>query len=72
MAARDLVLAEHPEKKIFVLDSLATSGVMILLLRKAAELAEQGLPFEELCAKLQAYQQQHQNLLSRWSISTIW
>ena len=48
MAARDLVLAEHPEKKIFVLDSRATSGAMILLLRKAAELAEQGLPFEDL------------------------
>lgn len=56
MAARDLVLAEHPEKKIFVLDSRATSGAMILLLRKAAQLAEQGLPFEELCAELQACQ----------------
>ena len=56
MAARDLVLAEHPEKKIFVLDSRATSGAMILLLRKAAELAEQGLPFEELCAELQSCQ----------------
>ena len=55
MAARDLVLAEHPEKKIFVLDSLATSGVMILLLRKAAELAQQDLPFEELCEKLLEY-----------------
>ena len=52
MAARDLVLAEHPEKKIFV---LATSGVMILLLRKAAELAQQDLPFEELCEKLLEY-----------------
>ena len=56
MAARDLVLAEHPEKKIFVLDSRATSGAMILLLRKAAELAEQGLPFEDLCAELQVCQ----------------
>ena len=56
MAARDLVLAEHPEKKIFVLDSRAASGAMILLLRKAAQLAEQGLPFEELCAELQACQ----------------
>ena len=55
MAARNLVLAEHPEKKIFVLDSLATSGVMILLLRKAAELAQQGLPFEELSEKLLEY-----------------
>ena len=49
-------LAEHPEKKIFVLDSRATSGAMILLLRKAAELAEQGLPFEDLCAELQVCQ----------------
>ena len=56
MAARDLVLAEHPEKKIIVLDSRATSGAMILLLRKAAELAEQGLPFEDLCAELQVCQ----------------
>ncbi len=56
MAARDLVLAEHPEKKIFVLDSRATSGAMILLLRKAAQLAEQGLPFEDLCAELQVCQ----------------
>ena len=56
MAARDLVLAEHPEKKIFVLDSRATSGAMILLLRKAAELAEQRLPFEDLCAELQVCQ----------------
>ena len=55
MAARHMVLAEHPEKKIFVLDSLATSGVMILLLRKAAELAQQDLPFEELCEKLLEY-----------------
>ena len=29
---------------------------MILLLRKAAELAEQGLPFEELCTDLQSCQ----------------
>ena len=56
MAARDLVLAEHPKKKIFVLDSRATSGAMILLLRKAAELAEQRLPFEDLCAELQVCQ----------------
>ena len=55
LAARSLVLAEHPEKKIFVLDSLATSGVMILLLRKAAELAEAGLSFDSLCEALQEY-----------------
>lgn len=56
MAARDLVLAEHPEKKIFIVDSRATAGAMVLLLRKAAHLAEEKLSFENLCAKLQAYQ----------------
>ena len=63
MAARDLVLAEHPEKKIFVLDSRATSGAMILLLRKAAELAEQGLPFEELCGRASILPEEYPSLL---------
>lgn len=55
MAARDIVLAEHPEKKIHILDSRSTAGAMILLLRKAAALAEEHLAFETLCERLEAY-----------------
>lgn len=55
MAARSLVLAEHPEKKIHILDSRSTAGAMILLLRKAAALAEEHLSFETLCDRLESY-----------------
>ena len=55
LAARDIVLAEHPEKKIYLLDSRATAGTMILLLRKAAALADEGVPFETLCTALEEY-----------------
>ena len=55
LAARDIVLAEHPEKKIYLLDSRATAGAMILLLRKAAALADEGIPFETLCTALEEY-----------------
>ena len=33
--ARDLVLEEHPEKRICVIDSRATAGAMVLLIRRA-------------------------------------
>lgn len=55
LAARDIVLAQHPDKKIFVMDSRATSGSMVLLLRRAAALAAQGLAFDALCQELRTY-----------------
>lgn len=55
MAAREMVLAEHPEKKIHIVNSCSTAGAMILLLRKAAALAEEHLSFEALCERLESY-----------------
>ena len=69
MAARELVLAEHPEKKIFVLDSKATAGVMILLLRKAARLAEEGL--KNSAGSCWTIRQACASVL-RWNTLTIW
>ncbi len=54
--ARDMVLEEHPEKQICVIDSKATAGAMILLIRRARELMEAGGEFEEICAQLRIYQ----------------
>jgi len=54
--ARDMVLEEHPEKEICVIDSKATAGAMILLIRRAAELLETGGEFEDICAQLRLYQ----------------
>ena len=56
---REMLLEEHPEKKVCVIDSKSTAGAMVLLIRKAKELMEadpEGLHFEEICAKLRIYQ----------------
>lgn len=53
--ARELVLEEYPEKKIFVFDSHGTSGMLVLLVRKAVELIDAGLDFEAVQAQLEAY-----------------
>lgn len=56
--ARDLVLEEHPEKRICVIDSRATAGAMVLLIRRARELmeADETGDFEGICAQLRLYQ----------------
>ena len=43
MVARDMVLENHPEKKIHVLDSLSTGGEMTLAIWKANDLIARGL-----------------------------
>ena len=57
--ARDMVLEEHPEKEICVIDSKATAGAMVLLIRKAKELMEAdpaGEQFASICDQLRVYQ----------------
>lgn len=54
VTARDMVLEQHPEKKIFVLDSCSTSGSLVLLDRKAQALIAAGTDFAEICRQLQA------------------
>ena len=53
---RDMALEEHPEKEICVIDSKATAGAMILLVRRAKTLLEAGGDFEDVCAQLRLYQ----------------
>ena len=55
---REMVLEEHPEKKVCIIDSKATAGAMVLLIRKAKELMEadtQG-DFAGICDQLRMYQ----------------
>ncbi len=55
---REMVLEEHPEKKIFVMDSKSTAGALVLLVRKARELMKADIAgdFEGICDKLREYQ----------------
>ena len=62
LAARDMVLEEHPEKKIHVLDSLSAGGELVLIARRAAQLLEEGVDFEEACRQAELYAQKYQLL----------
>lgn len=55
---RELLLEEHPEKKVCVIDSKATAGAMVLLIRKSMEVIEANpeIDFDELCGMLRIYQ----------------
>lgn len=56
MIARDIVLAESPEKKIHVFDSLTAGGEMTLMVEETARLAASGMAFEMVCSEVQRYQ----------------
>lgn len=53
--ARDLVLAESPEKKIHVFDSLSAGPELSLIVEEIARLASSGLAFEMVCAEVERY-----------------
>ena len=53
--AREQYLEQHPDTKIYVVDSLSTGPGMVLLLEKLAELKSQGKSFEEVCAAIEKY-----------------
>ena len=53
--AKEMYLSEHPDAKIYVVDSLSTGPGMVLLLEKLAELKSQGKTFEEVCAIIEKY-----------------
>jgi len=57
--AREMVLEEHPEKKICIIDSKSTAGAMALLIRKAQEWMEAAAgpeDFDSICDGLRMYQ----------------
>ncbi len=55
---REMVLETHPEKQICVIDSKATAGSMVLLIRRAKALieADPDGDFESICDQLRVYQ----------------
>ena len=55
LVAKDMVLARNPDKKIHVVNSCATSGVMILLAIKVNTLIKEGKTFEEIVRETERY-----------------
>lgn len=55
LIAKEMVLENHPEKQIYVMDSLSTGSQMTLAVLKANELIAKGLSFEQVVKELEIY-----------------
>ena len=55
MMAKKTYEEEHPDRKVFVLNSLTTGPEMVLFIEKIKELVLKGLEFDEVCDKLNEY-----------------
>lgn len=55
LAARDIVLADHPEKKIHILDSKSTGPETALCIKKIAELIKSGHTLESIIETAQKF-----------------
>lgn len=53
--ARSMVLEEHPEKNIFILDSLSTGPELMLLIQKINNMISDELDFGTICDQLTKY-----------------
>ena len=66
MIARDILAEEYPDRKIYIVDSLAASAGFGLLMDKAADLRDQGMSIEEVYEWLNA----NKRKLHHWFFSS--
>ncbi len=52
------IYEENEGKRVFVLDSLSTGPEMVLIIEKLKEYILEGLPYEDICEKIQGYTKQ--------------
>ncbi len=71
MVAREEYLAEHPEAKIEVFDSLSTGPEMYMIFEKLAEGVEKGLSFEENTKVVREMMPKMQTLFSLKSLHNL-
>lgn len=69
--ARDLVLAESPEKKIHVFNTLTAGPELSLIVEEIARLASSGLSFEMVCAEVERYMQRTSLLFQLNSLENL-
>ena len=54
--AKEMYETEHPDRRVFVIDSLSAGPELTLLVEKLEELIVAGKSFEEICAYMPEYQ----------------
>lgn len=63
--------SRYPDRQVFVIDSLSTAGEMQLLARKAQELLETGMAFEDVCRQTENYLQKTGLMFSLESLRNL-
>ncbi len=56
-SAKQIYEAEHPDRRVFVLDSLSAGPEPYLMLERLEELVGAGLAFDDVCKQIQQYAQ---------------
>lgn len=56
--AKEEYLENHPEKKVYIIDSYSTGPGMILMIEKLKELIKAGKAFDAICEEIEAYKKQ--------------
>ncbi|MCQ2287307.1 MAG: DegV family protein [Bacteroidales bacterium] len=54
-SAADMYMSEHPQRKVFVLDTLSAGPEVGMIAKKAMEIANEGALFENACERLKKY-----------------
>lgn len=54
--AKEEYEGEHPERKVFIIDSLSAGPEMKIIIEKLQELIASGMEFEQICEEITAYQ----------------
>ena len=70
IAAREY-MEVHPDRKVFIIDSLSTGPEVRLLVEKLRELVAAGLGFEEICEEIKGYHARTHLLFSLESLSNF-
>jgi len=69
--AAETYMDEHPDRKVFILDSLSTGPEMELILEKYRELILSGADFEAVCAGIKDYAAKTRLLFSLESLAML-
>lgn len=69
--AKDMYLHDHPDAKIYIIDSLSTGPGMYLLLEKLVELDKEGFSFDEICKKIEEYKDKNHLYFGLQSINNL-
>ena len=54
--AKGMYEAEHPDRRVFVIDSLSAGPELTLIVEKLEEMIGEGMPYEEICSCISDYQ----------------